>query len=264
MRELLQGLVREMGRLSNIGVIPWACPVPVFGNFEESKVATVGLNPSNLEFLDPHGMPLTLMSARFPTLSMLGIDDWSAANAHHLGIIENYCRNYFLRNPYNRWFQQLDQLLEESHFSYYDESRSACHLDLVPYATSNKWGVLPSGVRRELLHSSRLTLARMLVAATIQVLVLNGKSVVHEFSRSTGIRLSELSNDAWSLPRMRGAPVRGLCYFAHVRSIRDFDLGRDLLILGFNHNIQSSYGVTRKVRESIGNWVSQNIRELGL
>ena len=42
----------------------------------------------------------------------------------------------------------------------------------------------------------------------------------------------------------------------------DVDLGRDVYILGYNHNIQSSYGVTSSVRTSIQEWISHKAKEI--
>src|SRR2546422_2502451 len=39
-------------------VIRWGCPVPAFGDLTCSQVATLGLNPSNREFVDDFGQEL--------------------------------------------------------------------------------------------------------------------------------------------------------------------------------------------------------------
>ena len=43
------------------------------------------------------------------------------------------CNGYFQRNPYRRWFDQFHPVLTACGASYYDGS--ACHLDLVQWAT---------------------------------------------------------------------------------------------------------------------------------
>lgn len=56
-----EALLHEVGALLSLlnegspialGAIPWASPVVSFGNPAISRVATLGLNPSNLEFVD--------------------------------------------------------------------------------------------------------------------------------------------------------------------------------------------------------------------
>jgi hypothetical protein len=49
------------------------------------------------------------------------------------------CAAYFQRNPYRRWFDPLDELLRAGvGASFYDGT--ACHLDLVQWATDPVWG----------------------------------------------------------------------------------------------------------------------------
>ena len=57
---LLSRLVRDLVD-SNVdsNVIPWACPIPSFGDFTRARVATLGLNPSNREFVDEKEARLT-------------------------------------------------------------------------------------------------------------------------------------------------------------------------------------------------------------
>src|SRR3712207_6258313 len=65
-------------------VIGWGCPVPSFGDLSSSKVATLGLNPSNREFVDEAGNELEGPSRRFHTLTSLGLRSWSEVDARHL------------------------------------------------------------------------------------------------------------------------------------------------------------------------------------
>jgi len=52
-------------------VIRWGAPVPSFGDLSSSLVATVGLNPSNREFVDVAGHELRDTYRRFHTLGSL-------------------------------------------------------------------------------------------------------------------------------------------------------------------------------------------------
>lgn len=54
-------------------VLGWACPVPFFGHLESARLATVGINPSNLEFTTADRTELTGPPRRLPTLSSLGL-----------------------------------------------------------------------------------------------------------------------------------------------------------------------------------------------
>jgi hypothetical protein len=64
---LLSRLVRDLVD-SNMdsNVIPWACPIPSFGDLTRARVATLGLNPSNREFVDERGNELDGPSGSCP------------------------------------------------------------------------------------------------------------------------------------------------------------------------------------------------------
>src|SRR5260370_4828043 len=112
-------------------VIPWSCPVPYFGDLSRSIVATLGINPSNREFVDDSGMELDGPARRLHTLKSLGILRWSQATSLHLSLIKASFREYFVRNPYNGWFRSLDEIISGTRASYYGDASCACHLDLV-------------------------------------------------------------------------------------------------------------------------------------
>ncbi len=243
--------------LSGANVIPWSCPVPSFGDVSSARVATVGINPSNREFVDRFGMELDGPSRRFHTLGSLGLACWSDAEAWHVRQIWDSCQRYFLRNPYDVWFKQLDHILGETTTSYYGASARACHLDLIPYATNCKWTNLSCIQRSRLFSVAGDSLALLLRESHIRMLVLNGSSVVAHFQRLTNTRLDKQSMGDWVLPRKSTPSVAGVAYKGIIRSVAGIKLKRELLVVGFNHNIQSSFGVTREVRISIRRWIGQ-------
>ncbi len=99
---LINRLDSDAARRTN--VIFWGSPIPSFGDLQNSRVATLGLNPSNREFVDEAGNELAGTSRRFHTLSSLRIASWSAVEARHLQLIVESCQQYFQGNPYDRWF----------------------------------------------------------------------------------------------------------------------------------------------------------------
>src|SRR5688572_24685867 len=109
-------------RLLDAQVIPWGSPVPAFGDATSADIATLGLNPSNREFVDSSGVELDGGFRRFHTLGSLRIASWAHATAQHERLIWESCRFYFRRNPYDGWFRQLDALLSETDASYYGTS----------------------------------------------------------------------------------------------------------------------------------------------
>src|SRR5712692_7256563 len=140
-------------RVLEAGVVRWACPVPYFGRCSSARIATVGINPSVREFASSTGSELTGEARRFPTLRSLELPSWRHADATHVKAIAQACSQYFSGNPYRRWFGVLEALVGHAECSYYGSAPTACHVDLVPYATLEKWGDLAGWQRRELLIS---------------------------------------------------------------------------------------------------------------
>jgi hypothetical protein len=263
-RRYLSTLDEEIGRLvrhipdlalSGAGVIPWSCPVPVFGDPAESVIATVGLNPSNREFVDENGQELDGPARRFHTLKSLHLRSWSQATHQHVEQISESCRSYFARNPYDLWFKVLDRVIQGTGASFYPSPKKACHLDLVPFATGDKWTSLSTSQRSTLLKTARLCLPNLLASSQIQLLVLNGAAVVREMQNAFQIRLSETRMVGWRLMRESADAVPGVAYFGTTSSLAGIDLRRQIAILGYNHNLQSSFGVTRRVRTEIARWI---------
>src|ERR1044072_8195400 len=100
--------------LRNTTVIDWGSPVPCFGNILSSKIATVGINPSNLEFVGTDGQELNGVMRRFHTLKSLQLKNWNDVKEPHLQLILDACLDYFNRNPYDRWFKKLDYIISGS------------------------------------------------------------------------------------------------------------------------------------------------------
>jgi len=236
-------------------IIPWGSPVPSFGDLAVSRVATLGLNPSNREFVDEGGNELDGQNRRFHTLRSLGLRSWSQATSNHCHLIEDACRRYFSSNPYDGWFRKLDRLISGMGTSYY--SGSACHLDLIPYATTCKWTELTTAQREILLHRVGDTLGVLLRGSPVRLLILNGRTVVDRFEAMANTRLKRMVFSNWALPRRSEPDVQGVGYEGVVDVVGGIPLGRSIAVLGFNHNIQSSFGVTRAVTDAIANWVTR-------
>lgn len=245
----------EQPDLRAADVIPWGSPVLSFGDPDRARIATLGLNPSNREFVDENGIELAPRMRRFHTLSSLGIRRWSDVATMHVNRILDSFRSYFRTNPYDRWFRVLDQLLSATSLSFYHPVRHACHLDLVPFATSRKWTELSSAQRAILLRTSGDTLGLLLRDSPIDVLVLNGRTVVETLQELTGVSFDAQQIPRWSLPRRRGAGVKGIAYKGWISRVGGVDLHRPVHVLGFNHNLQSSFGVTTAVKAEIREWL---------
>lgn len=259
MTSALKAMVEQLaaGRLERSRVIRWSAPVPSFGDPRRATLATLGLNPSNREFVDRAGRELDGANRRFPTLRSLQLPSWSDAQASHLQEIRDACGRYFRANPYDGWFRRLDTVIAGTGASFYGPMARACHLDLVPYATACKWSGLDAGQRRTLAALGERMLALALRESTVRVLVLNGAAVVRAFESAAGLRLEPRIMRDWTLPR-RTDPVEGVSFRGATRAVADVSLGREITVLGYNHNIQSSFGVTTPVVAAIGRWVARH------
>jgi hypothetical protein len=251
----------DSSAMSGTDVIRWGCPVPSFGDLSNATVATLGLNPSNREFVDEVGNELQGRYRRFHTLRSLGLASWSDVDARHLRLILESCRTYFWGNPYDRWFRRLDRVVSGAGASFYDESRVACHLDLIPYATGSKWTELTAAQRSSLLAIAADTLGLLLKDSPVRTLILNGKSVVEQFQDIAGITLEPQQMAAWSLAREKNRDVAGFAYTGVVHTLSGVSLPNQILVLGYNHNLQSSYGITNGAIYAIRDWISQVVGE---
>jgi hypothetical protein len=236
-------------------VIPWGCPVPFFGDLSSAVVATVGINPSNREFVDYAGRALDEEERRLPTLRSLGVQRWSDVDASHVREIIYACTEYFERNPYDRWFRTLQRILEPSGLTFYGSRPTSCHIDLVPFATEDKWGTLALSDRKDLLRNSGDALGHLLRDSSLNLLVLNGQSVVDHFEVLTNSNLLRTEMKQWDLPRKDALPVKGYAYGGEIREVGGVSLGRSIRVVGYNHNLQSSFGVTSGVMSNIGTWL---------
>lgn len=252
-------LANELDYLDDSTVLRWACPVPFFGRITEARVATVGINPSDREFVDASGVELRGRDRRLPTLNSLSLENWSRATDKDVRAMTRACLEYFERRPYRGWFDVLDRMLTPAGFSYY-RRRPAAHLDLVAYATSTKWGALTPVATERLIARGRRTLAEVIRESPVEVLVLNGRSVVTAFEHLSRAELSCTLEPSWTLPRKSRANVLGRKYSGVVTCLDGIDLKRRIWIIGFNHYLQRSgvpNSVISRIAQAVGEALSQ-------
>lgn len=263
MEALLSKLIERLGNINagSARIIPWSCPVPAFGKVKQSVVATLGLNPSNREFVDDDGMELNTATRRLHTLKSLNLSRWNDATPRHVTQIHEACRDYFSGNPYNGWFRSLDAILAGANCTYYGESANACHLDLIPYATECKWTDLTTRQRKTLIDFAADSLAHLLRDSSIRILLLNGKTVVENMQAISDSDFDRVEMRTWTLPRKADCGVAGYAFRGSVSRLAGIDLGRPVIVLGYNHNIQSSFGVTSKVKDSIRRWFCRAVEK---
>jgi hypothetical protein len=127
-------------------------PVLFFGDALTARVATIGLNPSKFEYLDPRGAVLTAPSQRFATTLSLGATLRAALSDAQADEAIEIMRGYYDEGKpvYGSYFRHLTNVLTGMGVSY--RERSATHLDLVQEATDPVWSGLSAGERSRLLE----------------------------------------------------------------------------------------------------------------
>lgn len=100
------------------------------------------------------------------------------------------------------------------------------------------------------------TLGHLINDSPIGILVLNGRSVVNQFEEMSGVQLKRQLMPEWALRRGISLKVQGYSYDGTIHSLGGVEFGRAVRVLGYNHNIQSSFGVTNIVRASIRRWIA--------
>jgi len=143
--------------------------------------------------------------------------------------------------------------------TYYGPLATACHLDLVAFATRQKWSSLAGNERGQLIDDNSKSLALLLRWMSANVLVLNGRSVVKAFEESAQVTLTPERMHRWDLPRA-GKAVAGFGYLGVIDEFAGVPLGREIVVAGFNHNLQSSFGVTGAAIHAISDWVGAIVK----
>jgi hypothetical protein len=150
------------------------------------------------------------------------------------------CNDYFARNPYS-WFSPLEALLSTAAgASYYD--RSACHLDLVQWATDPVWGRLADRAAATLLLEEGWPhLETLLARSNVHLVLLNGATVVEQLQRTglAGLREVKKIPKGNSTCRLLAGEGHGISY------------------VGWSTNLQTSFGVSNEFKQLLAGEVRE-------
>lgn len=228
---------------ANCAVVPGSTPVTSFGDPTRATTATLGINPSSAEFLARDGALLEGTKRRLATTISLGIGTRNLDDDDASRVLED-CANYFQRQPYRAWFDPLDGILRKSlDASYYDAS--ACHLDLVQWATSPVWGKLATPVRAQLLDADKGFLIEQLQREHLTTVVVNGRTVM-KWVEDAGLV-------TWSLVGELAGPPRAELFVGQSQGVR---------FLAWSCNVQSQHGARRHV-DDLAKFVKNEARQRG-
>lgn len=224
-----------------VGIVERSTPVLSFGDPLRAEVATLGINPSRLEFCSSAGVFLRGDERRLATTDSLGAAPGQPLTVDQARQVVADCNSYFDRNPYD-WFKPLDALLGQAvGVSYFD--RTACHLDLVQWATDPVWGRLgDSASAGLLLAEGRPYLELLLSRSDVHLVLLNGAAVVRQVSRAGLAQLHEVKR----------IPVGSIVCRLFAGE------GRGINYVGWSANLQSSFGISNEFKQRL----AQEIQEL--
>lgn len=220
----------------DLHIVSGSTPVVAFGNPKKARVATLGLNPSKHEFLNKNGEELVENERRLETLNSLGLQDLNNISDQQVEQIWQSCNNYFSRNPY-QWFDPLEKILKHFNVSYY--SGTACHLDLVQWATNSAWSKLSKSIQKNLILQDKNFLNKQLIHENIEILLLNGRSVINNFQNIFECHLNEDT-------KLEENQLNSKIYQGRLLGIK---------VIGWSINLQSSHGVTNTFIEKIAETV---------
>jgi hypothetical protein len=197
-------LVERASRIPPEGcsIVPGSTPVVSFGDPLRPQVATLGINPSSGEFLGRDGQLLAGDRRRLATLASIGVRSHDEIDATRASQILDECATYFDRRPYG-WFKALDGVLSPAlGVSYY--TGSACHLDLVQWATDPIWKGLSDIARARLLSSDRAFLTTQLRHEGYRLIVVAGRTAMSWVEKAGLVK--------WRVvERLEGQPATTFC-----------------------------------------------------
>ena len=209
-------------------IVEKSTPVLSFGNFQNAKLFTLGINPSNREFENKSGELLKNFQRRLQTYSSLKTENYTKLTDEKIEKILNGCFNYFNKNPYE-WFNKFDKILSTLGYSYKYEPYAA-HVDLVQWSTKTKWDKLTKDDKNILIEDGRKFLEYQLDSKYLEIVLLNGRTVIDSFKNWSGVNLKSLK---FEIPKGKRAEIVTGFYKNKIK------------VIGWSVNIQSSWGVSK-------------------
>lgn len=222
--------------------------VPSFGDFTKSNIATLSINPSSKEFVSGKNI-LPTGKKRLVDKESLGLENSEKLKAEHADSVWNGCVSYFQTGNSYEWFNDLQLVLDSIGASY--KSGTACHIDLVQWATSPAWKELPSTFKSEFIEKDREFFHRQTDSKNLELLIINGRQVFEVASR---------------LPDFEFKFVEPLTYKYKGKTTNNFRFvgsgpnGKRILgWTGTLRNMRTSMNVREDHCREIGNWVKESI-----
>lgn len=175
----LTALDQRLRRPPGAHSVAGSLPILFFGDLYSAWIATVGINPSDQEYLDSKGNELDGAARRFETLSSLHASSRQALTDVQCAQAIAMMRSYFARSQtVFRWFRSLERVLVGMGYTY--SKGQVAHLDLVQEATAPTWSALRGSHRTEtdnLLADDLPFLQWQIATFPLRAVICNGMTV---------------------------------------------------------------------------------------
>lgn len=179
---------------NNIGVVEQSISVPFFGDIEKSFCATIGINPSDKEFLGANKQLLIGNKKRFVDRQALKVADNDCLNDVQADMVYQSLIEYFYNkdNVYKTWFCWTEYFVGDLFNSSYYKG-TMVNLDIYPWATKTKWAKIGKDTKQSLLQSYDLLRDILLYKNKLfDYVYINGETVKKQLESVLNITISEI------------------------------------------------------------------------
>ncbi len=207
-----------------------------FGDLFNAEIVSVGLNPSDREYLTNDGALLAGPAQRFATTNSLGVDSRASLSDAQCAEAVEWMRDYYEpgKPVYSSWFNALARVIEGLGGSF--RERRSAHLDLVQESTSPVWSELGRPERESLLKHDLPFLEWQIRAFPPRSVICTGKTVGVHIQRQLGVSVDD-----------EGTMARIKWWVGHA----DID-GRRVGLAGWNYPLARATGLGRKGETALG------------
>jgi hypothetical protein len=238
-------LYARLRRSPSPSTVPGSLPVLFFGDLFGAEIASVGLNPSDREYLNKDGVQLTGLDRRFATIDSLRADNRASLSDEQCAEAIQRMRDYFRPGkPVYKWFTALDRVT--SGFGASFSAATCAHLDLVQESTRPTWTLLAKSQpqeHEELLKQDLPFLEWQIRSFSLRALICNGRTVGDQLRQKLGVSVTENGKIAlieW--------------WVGHA----DFD-GRRVGFAGWNKPLARATGLGREGERELGKLLAQKL-----
>jgi hypothetical protein len=177
----------------NVKIVEGSIPIVFFGNVEKAEIATLSLNPSNIEF-EHNGV------RRCVDRKHLRVSDSQKLTREQAESVYQSLLLFFHVNPYKTWFNPMNKLFRGKGFEYYNDK--IVHLDISPWATTNKWDSLSREERESIIDTS--IVKEVIEKSEIKKLFVNGKTAFDVFRETLSLNANDIRQSTFAYRTQNG------------------------------------------------------------